>query len=117
MSRPVLFAVADEREELRELAGDLRRRYGADYRVLTSPSGPAALRRLARLRDQGEQVALLVADLWMPTLTGIDLLARAHALHPGARRLLLFPSGDTPAFNAIVQAMTFHDLDSYLAKP
>jgi thioredoxin reductase (NADPH) len=117
MSRPVLFAVADEREELRELASDLRRRYGADYRVLTSRSGPAALRRLARLRDDGEEIALLVADQWMPTLTGIELLARAHALHPGARRLLLFPYGDTRAFNAIVQAMTFHDLDSYLTKP
>ena len=113
----MLFAVADEREELRELASDLRRRYGADYRVLTSRSGPAALRRLVRLRDDGEAIALLVADQWMPTLTGIELLARAHALHPGARRLLLFPYGDTRAFNAIVQAMTFHDLDSYLTKP
>lgn len=101
MGRPVLFAVDDDRDGLVRLAYDLRRRYGADYRVVTAVSGSAALVRLARLQEEGEQVALLVAGQWLPQMTGIDFLRRAHLSHPAARRLLLFPYGDARALNAI----------------
>lgn len=117
MGRPVLFAVDNEQDDLLRLARDLRRRYGADYRVITATSGPAALPRLARLQEEGEQVALLVAGQWMPQMTGIDFLGLAHLSHPAAHRVLLFPYGDTRALKAIALAMSTHDLDYYLAKP
>jgi thioredoxin reductase (NADPH) len=117
MGRPVLFVVDDDRDGLMRLARDLRRRYGADYRVITAASGPAALGRLARLQQEGEQVALLVAGQWLPQMTGIEFLGRAHLAHPGARRLLLFPYGDARALNAVARAMAAHELDYYLAKP
>jgi thioredoxin reductase (NADPH) len=117
MGRPVLFAVDDDRDGLLRLARDLRRRYSADYRVITAVSGSAALSRLARLQEEGEQVALLVAGQWLPQMTGIDFLGRAHFSHPAARRLLLFPYGDARALNAIARAMATNDLDYYLAKP
>jgi thioredoxin reductase (NADPH) len=115
--RPVLFAVDDDRDGLLRLARDLRRRYGADYRLITAVSGPAALPRLARLQEEGEQVALLVAGQWLPQMTGIDFLGRAHLSHPAARRLLLFPYGDARALKVVARAMAAHDLDYYLAKP
>ena len=117
MGRPVLFAVDDDRAGLLRLARDLRRRYGADYRLITAGSGPAALPRLARLQVEGEQVALLVAGQWLPQMTGIEFLGRAHHLHPAAHRLLLYPYGDARALKAIARAMATHDLDYYLAKP
>ena len=39
-------------------------------------------------------LALLLADQWMPEMTGVDFLTRAHDLCPGAKRALLIDLGD-----------------------
>jgi thioredoxin reductase (NADPH) len=62
----------------------LRHRYGSDNEVIAEGSPAAASRMLERLRRQGTPVALLVADQWTPHMTGVDLLTRAHQLHPAA---------------------------------
>jgi thioredoxin reductase (NADPH) len=66
MDNPILFLVDDEPEVLASLAAALERHFGADYRVMTDPSSTSALERLEPARDRGEEVALLVADQWMP---------------------------------------------------
>ena len=33
-------------------------------------------------------MALVLADLWMPDMTGIELLTKVHALDPAAKRAL-----------------------------
>jgi CheY-like chemotaxis protein len=98
MSRPVLMAVDDDPAALGVLAQELRKRYGDDYQVLCDGDPQAALRTLERVQADGGQVALVLADQWMPAMTGVQLLARAHRLHPTAQRALLIdwradPSG------------------------
>src|SRR5262249_32173297 len=61
----------------------------ADYDIFAERSPAAALQVLERLRRQQVAVALILADQWMPHMTGLDLLARTRALHPSARRLVL----------------------------
>ena len=39
MAKPVLLTVDDDREVLRAIERDLRRKYGSDYRVLRASSG------------------------------------------------------------------------------
>jgi thioredoxin reductase (NADPH) len=86
---PVLF-VADADEDARVAAeSTLRRRFGADYRVLTAASAAAGLDALERLAQQGDKVALVAADLRLPETDGIAFLERTRALHPGASRALL----------------------------
>jgi thioredoxin reductase (NADPH) len=63
----------------------LERRFGADYRIVTDPSSTSALERLDRARDRGEEGALLVADQWMPEMTGIEWSTRTRELYPGLR--------------------------------
>jgi CheY-like chemotaxis protein len=72
--RPTLFAVDDDSQALAVFEYALRRRYGADYEVVTEASAPAGLARLRLLRERGEDVALMVADQRMPEMTGIDFL-------------------------------------------
>ena len=48
--------------------------------------GLAALRRQA---DGHEPVALLIVDHDMSEISGVDFLARAHEMHPLAKRVLL----------------------------
>jgi len=50
----------------------LGKRYGADYRVLCELDAEAALRQLQRVQADGGQVALVLADQWMPTMTGVQ---------------------------------------------
>jgi DNA-binding NtrC family response regulator len=95
--RPVILAVDDEPSDLAALLDALVRRYGADYRVTSQLSAAAALKDLARMRDEGEPVALVIADQWMPEMNGIDLLGRAHEIHPSAQRALLVHWGDQTA--------------------
>ena len=50
---------------------------------------PAALGALERVKARGGTAALVLADLWMPDMTGIELLAKVHAVDPAAKRALL----------------------------
>src|SRR5579871_1796685 len=89
MAKPVLFTIDDEPEVLRAVERDLRRQYGADYRVLRADNGPAALEALKQLKQRNDPVALLLADQRMPRMTGVEFLEAARELYPDAKRVLL----------------------------
>ena len=118
--RPVLVVVDDEREPLARVERELTRRFGADFRVVCERSPQAALEMLERMRDEGDDVALVLADLWMPELGGSELLARVQSIYPQARRALLIEWGgwgDRDAAEAIVRSMALGDIDYYVLKP
>jgi thioredoxin reductase (NADPH) len=117
LTRPVIMVVDDEPEDLSALLNALARRYGADYRVASHLSVRSALEELRKIKDEGEQVALVIADQWMPESTGAELLGRVHELHPAAQRALLVAWGDKTATPTILQGCAFGQLDNYLHKP
>jgi thioredoxin reductase (NADPH) len=117
MAEPVLVVVDDEDASLQVLARELHQRYGASYRVVASSSAADGLRRLADLRAEGAQVPLILADQWMPGMTGTQLLARARELHPAARRGLLTSWGDQSALAPIPEAVALGQLEFYVPKP
>jgi thioredoxin reductase (NADPH) len=117
MSRPVLMAVDDDPAALGALEQELRKRYGADYQVACEVDPRAALQALERVQVDGRQVALVLADQWMPAMTGVQLLARARGLHPTAQRALLIDWGDRSTGEPILQAATFGEIDDWIAKP
>jgi len=117
MPDPILLLVDDDPETLASLASALERRFGADYRVLTERSPTSALARLEQACERGEDVALVVAHLWAPEMTGLDLLARVHDLCPRASRCVLVSYGDGPAYQHVRRAFVLGQLDTYLLKP
>jgi thioredoxin reductase (NADPH) len=116
MGKPVIFLVADEAPVLDALTKDLLRRFGGDCRILSERSPAAGLDALAQLAARQDQVALLIADQQLPEMTGIEFLARAHELHPAAKRVLLVER-DYTATNPIVPAMMLGKIDYHLVKP
>jgi thioredoxin reductase (NADPH) len=96
---------------------DLERRYGADYEIEAKSAPGAAFERLNQLQRSSDRVALLIADQWMPEMTGIEFLVKAHEIHPDARRLLVIDVGDVSAESPIVTALTLNQLDFYFGKP
>ncbi len=117
MRRPWIVIVDDRPHGLSALLDAITRRYGADYQTVGHLSAAAALADLARARDEGEEVALVIADQWMPEMTGSELLLRAHELHPDAQRALLVGWGDKRSSTAILQGCALGHLDNYIRKP
>jgi thioredoxin reductase (NADPH) len=117
MGQPILFLVNDQGRVLDALAGDLARRFGVDYRILSERSPAAALATLAQLAARSQEVALLIAAQPMREMPGVDFLVRAHELQPTARRVLLVGRRDWSSTNPAVRAMTLGQIDDYLFEP
>jgi thioredoxin reductase (NADPH) len=113
---PVLLVVDDESVVLTTLEGLLRARYGSSYSVVAHNSAREAISQLQGMAATGHEVALLLADQWMPEMTGIDFLAEAGLIYPHARRLLMIDVGDVTAEKPIVTAMTLNQLEFYVGK-
>jgi thioredoxin reductase (NADPH) len=114
MSRPTIVTVDDDPQVSAALTRDLKRHYGAEYRVLSATSGAEALDLLSALALRADVVALLVCDQRMPEMTGIELLAAASTHAPEAKRLLLTAYADT---DVAIAAINEIGLDYYLLKP
>jgi thioredoxin reductase (NADPH) len=117
MPFPIILLVADDGRVLDRLAADLERRFGGDYQVLAERSPAGAVATLERLADGDEQVALVIAARHMQPRDGLALLARAHELHPSAKRALLEHRGEWTSGEPVVRAMTLGQLDYVLFRP
>src|SRR6202161_1749378 len=114
MARPILLAVDDDVSVLEAVVQDLRRQYGAEYRVMRAASGQAALDTLTQGKARTEPVALILSDQRMPGLTGVDFLELARDQYPDARRVLLTAYADT---EAAIRAINSARIHYYLNKP
>src|ERR1051325_2853109 len=81
MSRPTIITVDDDREVLRAIERDLRRKYGEGYRVLKAESGQAALEALRELKVRNDAVALLLVDQRMPLMSGVEFMKQAGGVN------------------------------------
>lgn len=114
MAKPVLLTVDDDREVLRAIERDLRRKYAGDYRVLRAESGQAALEIVRELKLRNNALALFLIDQRMPGLSGVEFLAQAISFYPDAKRVLLTAYADT---DAAIAAINEAGINHYLLKP
>ncbi len=113
MGKPVILAVDDDISVLEAVVQDLRRQYGATYRILRAASGQAALDTCSQLLDRGDSVALFLSDQRMPGMTGVEFLEKAQMLYPEAKRALLTAYADT---EAAIRAINSAKIHYYLTK-
>jgi thioredoxin reductase (NADPH) len=114
MAKPVLLTVDDDREVLRAIERDLRRKYASNYRVLRAGSGQEALEIVRELKIRNNSIALFLIDQRMPGISGVDFLAQAITLFPDAKRVLLTAYADT---DAAIAAINETGINHYLLKP
>jgi thioredoxin reductase (NADPH) len=117
LERPTILIVDDEPTALASMLDALTRRFGGDYRVEPHLSARSALDAVSRLKADGEEIALVIADQWMPEMTGNEFLGQVRIIEPTAKRALLVSWGDREASPVILQACALGQLDNYLYKP
>jgi DNA-binding response OmpR family regulator len=78
--------LVEDQAAIREVTKDYLARLG--YNVLEAHDGEAALRIAA---NQGKNIDLVVTDVVMPNMDGIELARKMHELHPATS--VLFMSG------------------------
>ena len=81
--------LVDDDEVITTVAAEVLRRAGYRVSVFSDPR-----RALDRLRDPAADVDLVLTDLNMPEMSGLELRQRAHALRPGLP--VIVSSGNLP---------------------
>lgn len=114
MKQPIIFSIDDDPQVLRAIRRDLRKKFGNQYRVLSTESANEALDALQELKTKGENIALFLSDQRMPEMLGVDFLEKAKIEFPEAKRVLLTAYSDT---DAAIKAINDVQLDYYLMKP
>jgi thioredoxin reductase (NADPH) len=114
---PLLILLSDNELVLARLAADVGRRFGGDCTIIAESSPTRALARLEKPPDHpDERIAVLIVDEQMAEMAGVEFLARAHRLHPQARRVLMVEY-DYRKTVPVVGAMTRGQIDYHLSKP
>ncbi len=107
MSRRFRIMVVDDEEAMRESLAAWLQKDG--YSVETAESGPAALEIL----DEDDSFDLVLADIKMPEMDGLELLARIREQSPNKLVIMITAYG---SIETAVEAMK-HGAADYLLKP
>ena len=105
-TRQATILVADDERSMREMLAIVLRREG--YRVLLAAEGRAAVNLLQR-----EPVDLLVSDIRMPDMSGVDVLREAKQADPEVIGIMITAFAST---ESAVEALRLGAHD-YLSKP
>src|SRR5262245_28152614 len=114
MAKPILLSVDDDPDVLRVIERDLRKQYGAEYRVIGSESPEKALDLLKQLKVRNDSVALMLADQRMPRMNGVEFLQQGMRIFPDSKRALLTAYADT---SAAISAINQANINYFFMKP
>jgi len=114
MVKPILLSVDDDPDVLRVIERDLRKQYGAEYRVIGSESPEKALDILKQLKVRNDSVALMLADQRMPRMNGVEFLQQGMRIFPDSKRALLTAYADT---SAAISAINQANINYFFMKP
>jgi thioredoxin reductase (NADPH) len=117
---PVLLAVDEDRDALREVERELHDRYVRHYRIECVDAMSDARALLEDVAAAGEDVALVLLGGRRGDLAGGDLLEDTRRLHPHALRAVLIDwaeQGDPETADTIFEAIAGGRFDHYVIRP
>ncbi len=98
MAKEHILVVDDEQNMLNTLAFILE---SANYQVTTAAEGQQALEEILAARENGHPVDLLITDLRLPGLTGLQLIDELHYLKIKIPVLLITAYGNRSLFREL----------------
>lgn len=106
MSQETILLVDDEQEVVDALARTIRH---GGYRILTATSGAQALEQITQA-----SVDLVISDIDMPGMSGLELLTKIRASHP---RIVRFVLTGVASLESALVAINEGRVERYLTKP
>lgn len=85
----------------------------ANYKVTTAENGQEALGKILKAKDNGSPVDLLITDIQMPCLTGLELIDELNRLGIDIPILVITGYGS----EELVMELTRKGCNQYLGKP
>ncbi len=83
------------------------------YKITTAEDGQEALERILKAESNGNPVELLITDIQMPRLTGMELIDELNRLEIGIPILAITGYGD----EEMIAELASKGCDEYLDKP
>ena len=112
--REHILCVDDEEGILAALRQQLNARFGTECDIAVAKNAREALDLIDDLQQDGEQLAVVIADQIMPGMKGVELLEEVHKRSPQTVKILL--TGQA-GLDAVVYAINRAGLDQYIPKP
>ena len=109
----VMSVVARERDFL---SHEIRRRYGADYEVVSWEDADAGLAGLRRLQEHDQGVAMVLACHYGVD-AGLEFLARVREVDAHAKRAVAVRWGDFSASAPVLNALARGEVEHWLLRP
>ena len=106
MAKPKILLVDDEANVLKSLK---RLFIDSDYKIFTAGSGDEGMQICAR-----EDIALVISDYRMPSMNGVQFLAKVKEEYPSTIRIILSGYADVAA---IVESINDGQVYKFLSKP
>jgi thioredoxin reductase (NADPH) len=116
MKKPIIIVVDEDEEKRGAFEGVLNNRFGYDYEVVPESSTDGCLATLEQLARGDAAVALVIAAQRTPDPADPEFFSRAHALHPGAKRLLTVPMVQAKP-ESVLPLITLGQIDDYFVTP
>ena len=115
MAKPIIIVVDGDEAGRGALEGVLTNRFGTDYEIVPESSTDGCLATLAWLRLRAGTVALIIAAQRTDSADP-EFFSRAHALFPGAKRLLIMPMA-LASPESVLPLLTLGQIDEYFVTP
>ncbi len=114
---PVILLATVDDQSASVLDDELRRRYAADYEVITCDRYEHARAVLEGLRRWERSVAMIVSCYNPADRDGLAFLRRARAQHPAAKRIVVATWGDFDSGPAVFKAIADGHAETLLLRP
>jgi signal transduction histidine kinase len=113
--KPIILCVDDFRDILETLEQQLHEQLGYNYSIEKALSGEEAMEMIHEFKREGRPVAVIIADVIMPGMSGDELLVKAHEVLPETYKIML--TGEKGILNRITNAIRNASLYRYIDKP
>jgi len=105
---PYHILIVDDQKEVRDVLGSALETLGPNFRVVTVPSGEEAL-----LEIQTSRIDLLVSDVILPGMSGLELMKKVRNRHPDLKVILVTGAVDRQIRREVADA----GADAFFLKP
>ena len=114
---PVILVATSDDDSRAVLDAEMRRRYAADYEVITCRRYAHAQAILDGLRRWERDVALILSFYGPRDRDGLDFLRRARSIHPSAKRVVAVEWGNFESRGPVFRAIGEGHLENFLIRP